>query len=262
MFHKEFAENAAAVLKEDENVIGLAVGGSWVAGEIDEYSDLDFILVTKNQIAGDKEKMIEYAKRLGNFISGFTGEHVNEPRLLICLFDNPLLHIDIKFLTLPELSARIEDPFILFERENKLTKIIQATPPVLREPDFQWIEDRFWTWIHYTSTKIGRGEYFDALSALDFLRVHVLSALMKWKNKLKQGGVRRVEIQLAKPDLENLKITVASYNKESICKALDNTISIYKALRRKLYPDETVRQTIAENKSLEYFKRICKKQIT
>ncbi|MER7057532.1 MULTISPECIES: hypothetical protein [unclassified Streptomyces] len=28
-------------------------------------------------------------------------------------------------------------------------------------PDLQWIEDRFWIWVHYGATKLGRGELFE-----------------------------------------------------------------------------------------------------
>jgi len=259
MFQKQFAEKLPSILKNDSTVIGLAVGGSWLTGEMDEYSDLDLILVTEEKIVPDKKKMLAYAKKFGNFISGFTGEHVGEPRLLICLFDDPLIHVDIKFLTLPELEERIEDPYILFERDNRLTDLIKKTNAIKHPPGFQWIEDRFWTWVHYVATKIGRGEYFDAMSGLDYLRVHVLSHLMKFKNNIKLGGIRRVEFQLAAPDLENLKITVAEHEKESLCKAMDNTISIYRSLRRKLYPDSISLQSLAEKKSIEYFKKIKNK---
>ncbi len=60
--------------------------------------------------------MMAYAKRLGHFLSGFTGEHVGEPRVLICLYDNPLLHVDIKFLTLEELHPRVETPVVLLDK--------------------------------------------------------------------------------------------------------------------------------------------------
>jgi hypothetical protein len=87
MIHLAFAERAKSILAIDENVMGLAVGGSWLTNEIDAFSDLDLILVTKQKISGEKSLMIDYAKRLGNFLSGFTGEHVGEPRVLICLYD-------------------------------------------------------------------------------------------------------------------------------------------------------------------------------
>ena len=249
---------AAEIVSNDPNVVGLAVAGSWITNELDEYSDLDMILVTKEKVSNDKEKMIAYAKTIGNLISGFTGEHVGEPRLLICLYDDPLLHVDIKFLTLEEFRNRIENPVVLFERDNLLTNIIQSTRAEWPQPDFQWIEDRFWTWVHYACMKIGRGELMEAYDFLSFLRQTVFSPLMQVKNNKKVRGLRRVETQLSLSDLENLKITIAQYNKASIIKALDNSISIYKSLRRKLFPATITLQEKAEKKSLEYFKQIKK----
>lgn len=258
MIQQDFAYNAAEIVSADQNVLGLAVAGSWITNELDEYSDLDLVLVTKEQISSDKEKMIDLAKSLGNFISGFTGEHVGEPRLLICLYDDPLLHVDIKFLTLQEFTNRIENPVILFERDDLLTAIITSTEAKWPEPNFQWIEDRFWTWVHYACMKIGRGELMEAYDFLSFLRQTVFSPLMQVKNNKKVRGLRRVETQLSLSDLENLKITIAQYNKASIIKALDNSISIYKSLRRKLFPATITMQEKAEKRSLEYFKQIKK----
>jgi hypothetical protein len=96
MIQVEFANKVVEILKTDKSVIGLSVAGSWLTNELDEFSDLDLILVTKEKISDDKSKMLEYANHLGKLLSGFTGEHVGEPRVLICLYDNPLLHVDIK----------------------------------------------------------------------------------------------------------------------------------------------------------------------
>lgn len=62
MIQKEFACKVVEIVKKDSTVIGLAAAGSWATDELDEFSDLDLILVTKEKI--------------GDFISGFTGEHV------------------------------------------------------------------------------------------------------------------------------------------------------------------------------------------
>jgi len=63
-----FADHVVQVLKEDMNVVGLAVAGSWLTNELDEFSDLDLILVTNKKVSGDKSKMLEYAKRFGDFL--------------------------------------------------------------------------------------------------------------------------------------------------------------------------------------------------
>lgn len=258
MIQQDFAYRVAEIVQRDETVLGLAAGGSWISGEMDEYSDLDLLLITKEKVTGNKEQMLQYAKSFGDLISGFTGEHVGEPRVLICLYDNPLLHVDIKFLTLPELYDRVENPAVLFERNNQLSEIINSTNAVWPQPDFQWIEDRFWTWVHYACLKIGRGELMEAFDFLSFLRMTVLSPLLQVKNNKQARGMRRVETGLNPSDLENLKITIAQYNKTSVIKALDNCIGIYKSLRRKLYTDAVQLQTLAEKRSLDYFKEIRK----
>ena len=253
---KEFAANVVEIIKKDTNVIGLAVAGSWTTDELDEYSDLDLILITRKKIAGDKKQMLDYAKSFGDFISGFTGEHVGEPRVLICLYDNPLLHVDIKFLTLPEFETRVENPTILFEQDKQLSEIIKTTRAEWPMPDYQWIEDRFWIWVHYIAGKAGRGEFFECLDGLGFLRMNVLAPLLHIKSKNQPRGLRKVETKLSLPDLENLKITVANYNRDSILKALDNTVSVYKSVRKKLYPDTIQLQKKAEIRSIEYLKMI------
>jgi predicted nucleotidyltransferase len=256
-----FAERVKKIVQEDPSVTGLAVAGSWISNEMDEFSDLDLVLVTKYKIAGNKDKMLETARRFGDLVSGFTGEHVGEPRVLICLYDNPLLHVDIKFLTPDEFKDRIENPVILFEREGQLSKIIHSTTASWPQPDFQWIEDRFWTWIHYAALKIGRGELMEAYDFLSFLRMTVLSPLLQVKNNRNARGLRKVETELSASDLENLKITIAQYNRASILKALDNTISIYKNLRRKLYDDKIILQSRAEKLSTTYLKEIAMRDL-
>lgn len=256
MIQQDFAHRVAELVRNDSTVIGLAVAGSWADDELDEYSDLDLVLVTTEKIGGNKDKMMAIAQSFGEFISGFTGEHVGEPRLLICLFDNPLLHVDIKFVTLKEFESRVDDPVVLFERKNQLSEVIRQYPSQWPTPDMQWIEDRFWTWVHYIATKIGRGEYFEVLSNLDYLRMNVLSPLMQLKNSQKARGLRKVETRLKAADLENLKITVAQYNKASLIKALDNSISVYKSLRRKLGTESLKKQIETEKKSMDYFKTL------
>jgi predicted nucleotidyltransferase len=252
MIQKTFADRVVEIVRPDPAVLGIAAAGSWITGELDEYSDLDLVLITREKIGGDKIKMLEQAKRFGDFISGFTGEHVGEPRVLICLYDNPLLHVDIKFLTLPEFHERVEDPVVLFVRDGQLTEVISSTKANWLQPDFQWIEDRFWTWVHYIAAKAARGEYFECLDGLGFIRAVVLTPLLQVKNKTLPRGMRKVETKLAFPDLANLQITVAQYSHASIIKSLENSINIYRSLRKELFPGRIVLQSLAEKRSLEY----------
>jgi predicted nucleotidyltransferase len=264
MIQREFAERAQEVIATDENVIGLAVAGSWLTNEMDEFSDLDLILVTQDKISSDKDKMLGYAKRLGDLLSGFTGEHVGEPRVLICLYDNPLLHVDIKFVTLEEFHVRIETPTILLDKDSRLQQALDNSTPKFPYPDYQWIEDRFWTWIHYALLKIGRGEYLEAYDFFGFLRMVVFGPLLHIKNENQPRGVRKVETALQAHDLKRLFETIPSFDATGLLRSLRSSIKLYKNLRESLYGANVLLHVQAEKKVMEYFEHIeyVKKQLS
>jgi hypothetical protein len=89
---------------------------------------------------------------------------VGEPRLLVCLYGPPLLHVDLKFMSIEELLDRIEDPAILWDRDRALRSAMSRSKAEYPPPRFQWIEDRFWVWVHYIAVKINRGELFEAIA--------------------------------------------------------------------------------------------------
>lgn len=259
MIQREFAQNAQKTLQEDKQILGLAVAGSWLTNELDEYSDLDLILVTEQKVSGDKSKMMEYASRLGKLLNGFTGEHVGEPRVLICLYDDPLLHVDIKFLTLDEFAPRVEDPVLLIDRDGQLSKLMLATKAKFPYPDYQWIEDRFWTWIHYALLKIGRGEYTEAFDFSAFMRMAVFGPLLHIKNGNQPRGVRKAETALSNEDFSQLKSTIPVYDKASLLTSLRNSVVLYKELQSSLYGDEVKLAVKTEERVMTYFDYIGNK---
>jgi hypothetical protein len=196
--------------------------------------------------------MRRWAGRFGNMLSSFTGEHVGEPRLLVCLYDEPLVHVDIKFLTLPEFYSRVEDPVILFERTNALSSVISSTKPEWPRPDYQWIEDRFWVWIHYITGKIRRGEFFEALDGLSIIRKIVLSPLLQILNKQTPNGLRKLEMKLPHAAVDKLKRTTGALDRTSLITSLHATITLYRELRNEIFPASIEMRKDAEKKSIEY----------
>ncbi len=257
---QQFANNVVKAVTGDEGIIGLAVAGSWLTNEIDEFSDLDLILVTRNKVGGERSKMLNVAKRFGKLLSGFTGEHVGEPRVLICLYDNPLLHVDIKFVTLDEFRQRIETPVILLDTNGALQQILSTTEPRFPCPDYQWIEDRFWTWVHYALLKIGRGEYLEAFDFLGFLRMVVFGPLLHIRNGNLPRGVRKVETQLLPDDFARLKSTIPAYSPTSLLNSLQCAVNLYRDLRITLFSNNVILQKETEEKVMFYFEEIQSKQ--
>lgn len=249
----EFAGRVVKLLSADDAVVGLAAGGSWIGGQLDEYSDIDFVLVTKVKIGGDKEKMMEYARQFGYLLNAFTGEHVGEPRLLICLYDAPLLHVDIKFVTVEEFGVRVEDPVLLLDKGGVLKGVIEGSIAHFPELEYQWIEDRFWVWIHYTLLKVGRGEYFEALESIGYMRNVVLGPLLHVRNGNEPRRLRRVEMLCGEAEVEALKGTLAGYDKKEVLKALRWVVRMYRELREEVYGGEVELRRESEERVMAYF---------
>lgn len=253
---QSFIDNTIAILQESTEMLGLAVAGSWITAETDSFSDLDLVLVSTTKISDNREQMKAVAHQLGTVLSAFTGEHVGETRLLICLYSNPLLHVDIKFLTLDEFHHRVENPVVVWERDNLLTNIIQETQAAWPYPDYQWIEDRFWVWVHYATLKIGRGELLEAFDFLGFIRMVVLGPLLHIKNGNEPRGVRKVETKLETTDMDGLKKTVGQLNKPDLIAALWQSITLYRELRTHLFNEQIVLKNDAEKAVKAYLRQV------
>lgn len=232
--HAAVLEKLTRSVAEDGRFLGLAAGGSLLSGHVDEYSDLDLVLVVSDAHHGAvMERRREIAASWGSLLAAFPGDHVGEPRLLICLYADPLMHVDLKFVRLEELAARIEDPVVLWEADELLTRQLGASSAVPQAVDPQWIEDRFWTWIHYAATKLGRGELFEVIDFLTFLRGQALAPLALHLRGLTPRGVRRFEQHA--PDLVPAFVgTTASHDAAECAAAVLCCVEVYRGLRGEL----------------------------
>ncbi len=257
---KYFLEKASNILQKDKRIIAVCAAGSYITNETDKYSDLDLVIVTDTDIITSSKDMIGIANSLGNPVAAFSGEHVGEKKLLICLFEKPLLHVDLKFVTIKDFNTRVENPIIIWEKEAVISRLYKNTVAKWPIPDFQWIEDRFWVWIHYGASKLGRGEYFEAIDFISSLRGMVIGPLFHLKYNSNPRGVRKMEFILNKEDLSRFKKTIPNYTFDSIKSSIYNLIYIYKELRSLLFDDKVVLLNLAEEVSVLYLDNIKNKQ--
>lgn len=241
----------------DKRILGLAIGGSWKTGEIDQFSDLDFVIVidddSKSEIT-DQRFMI--AESLGSLVNVFTGEHVGEPRLLICLYDDPPIHVDLVFKTTTEFHHRVENPVILWERENALSSIITTSKSEYPSHSLQWMEDRFWTWVHYCSLKLGRGEIFEFIDGITFMRSKVIGPLLLQKYGRNPSGVRRIEFVVSEEENSALAKTVPAYNSLDCYNSLLELIKLYTSLREVHQDNSFILRKSAEEASMKFLDTI------
>ncbi len=229
--HEQFIEKVKEKFIRDRRLVGLLAGGSMITGEMDEYSDLDLVVVYRAAYREEiMNERLNIAGQPGGLLAAFTGEHVGEPRLIICLYGPSPLHVDYKFVSLEELEHRIENPLVLWERGTEISEVLRRTQPLHPDLDPQWIEDRFWIWVHYGATKLGRGELFELVDILNFIRSTVLGPLILAQNGQLPRGVRRLE-QHVPAAIAELEETVPMHSSESCYRSLQASIRIYRRLR-------------------------------
>lgn len=221
-----------AALRNDLRFDALLGGGSLVHGGFDDYSDLDLILIARSEVydevMADRHSI---ASRLGELLAAFTGEHVGEPRLLICLYGPPLIHVDLKFIRLNDLQQAGGRPGILWARNaQEVARYINSANRRKPGADPQWFEDRAWVWLHYGAAKLGRGELFEAIGMLAFFREHILGPMWQRNKGLPQRGVRRIDRDV--DARAALAPTVSTYDGDSVKDALLASMRLYLALRR------------------------------
>jgi hypothetical protein len=249
--HRAFIAGAVDRLSADPRVVGIAAAGSYADNTMDEFSDMDLIVAVEpahhGAVMEDRQRMASW---MGPLLASFTGEHVGEPRLLICLYGPPLLHVDLKFVSLQDAAKRVDDPVVLWERVGRLTAVLSEGEARYPCPDRQWVEDRFWVWIHCVAAKAGRGEFLEAVEFLSFLRSNVFGPLGKRQLGLRPAGVRRLEASA--PELaDELKGTVAAPDAGSILAALRVCVDLYRRMRS-ADPIPIQTRTSAETAAIEY----------
>jgi predicted nucleotidyltransferase len=228
---ERFLDGLLAACRADVRILGVTLAGSAATGQMDEFSDVDTVIVSIDESHAELlADAPEFAASLGPLLAAFTGEHVGEPRLLIALYGPPLLHVDLKFVGLSDLAVRVEDGVVAWERDGVVSAALAGSAAVWPAPGPQWIEDRFWVWVHYCAAKIGRGELFECIDGLAFIRGLALGPLLARRAGQRQQGVRRLE-RFAPDEVPALAATIGDHSVAGCAEALRAAIELYRRLR-------------------------------
>jgi hypothetical protein len=218
--HRAFIENAARVLEDDGRVVGLAPGGSRAGGDGDEYADLYLVVAVRpDALLAVLKDRATIAEKLGKLLSSFPGEHIGLPGRLICLYDHPLLHVELDFATSAEAPSMI-----------------------------QGYEDQFWIWVHHAAARIGGGRLLEAMDKIAYLRSSILGPMIAGSTAF--GGERYVE-RYAPEFVPRLLKTVPVHDACSCIRSLRAAIELYRELRES-YRDGIILRDEAEMRSIEY----------
>ena len=252
--HRAFVTRAVPILQGDPRIVGVGAAGSWADDTMDVHSDLDLVIAVEPQsfetVLTDRPRI---AASLGQLVAAFTGDHVGEPRVLICLYDAPLLHVDLKFVAIDQVGTTVDRPVVLSEcAGGEFSNALERSYTGYPRPDPAWIEARFWTWIHYGASKVARGELYEALDLLAFLRARVLGPLILERVGERPAGVRRLE-RSAPEWAARLHATVPPHDPRACLEALARCAEIYRDVR----PAPTAATSRAETVAMSHLQDVA-----
>jgi len=247
--HQEFLDRVVPRIAAEERVTAVALSGSLAHGSPDAFSDVDLVLAVPDELhAAVMADRLSLIASWTDLLVGFTGEHVGEPRLIVTLVGPPVLHVDFTFLPESQFAQAVSRLRLLHGAES----VPAAAPPAADAPfDAQWIEDRFWVWVHYGATKLARGELFEVLDTLAALRSLVLGPLASVRAGAEPRGVRRLEA-VAPEDALALRATVAGYDRREATDALHASVELYRRWR----PEGILRRTDAEGLAVAFLRDV------
>ncbi|GAA1980382.1 nucleotidyltransferase domain-containing protein [Catenulispora subtropica] len=226
--HRRFLDEVLPKIRQDERVAGVGLAGSLAGGNPDVYSDVDLVVAVDDEafdaVLAERFALIGAWTEL---VAGFTGEHVGEPRLVITLVGPPLLHVDFKFVRVSDFAERGADPELLWDRDGRLAEALAACPPAPRDFDPQWVEDRYWIWVHYAATKLGRGELFEVIGFLGYVREVVLGPLAALRAGAVPRGLRHLEA-VAPQEAVDLRATLCGHDRADAARAILACVDLYR----------------------------------
>jgi hypothetical protein len=226
--HREKLIASCLAGTNEPDVVGMAIAGSFVDGRPDIYSDLDLRVVLAN---GSFERVFprreEFALACGPLLAAFTAEHLGEPQLLITLYDD-LMHVDYLFTELADAPRKNEGRKVqvLWQRDAEVSEAFSQLYVAEPATDLAYMESRMWTWTWYIQSKILRGELWEAVSALNFVRDMVLFRLLAIAQGIRYRGARYAE-QVVREQAGAVARTLGSLDNESLLEALRATVRLY-----------------------------------
>lgn len=237
--HRAILQRAIAFAETDPRILGLALHyqqNNWNAEEM--------VLVTSAEsFHRTAPHLKEIAASFGSLVLAYEPVGHTASRELICLFDDPVDRIDLIVMPLENLPLTYST--ILCQKGKALTDLLAGQRTVPPHVDLQWMEDRFWVWLHSAANSLREGALFETLEQIGNLRSQILAPLVLCKNKQPTDQLAALE-EKGGEDLGSLRATVPLYDARSCEISLREAAKLYVGLRETLAPDSLKRHQRAE----------------
>lgn len=229
--HRAKAHAACRAALVDPDVVGMVVTGSFATGAADELSDVDLrVYVGPDAVESVVARIPDLAAAAGRVVALFVAEHLGIPTLTIVLYDD-LVHVDFDVVA-ADRAAEHNDGLpavVLWEREP-ISDALPGTYTPEVATGVRWLEARIWTWSWYIQSKILRGELYEAMDGLQYVRDQVLFRLLAFHGDRRPAGGRRAEAVVGEHGDAFARTVPTSLNAASVLAALREEITLYRRL--------------------------------
>jgi predicted nucleotidyltransferase len=229
--HRAKAEAACRTTLADPDVVGMAVTGSFATGNADEVSDVDLRVYARS---GSVETVVarvpELAAACGPVVALFVADHLGIPTLTIVLYDD-LVHVDFDVISVDRVAEHNQalPALVLWERDP-ISAALPGTYESDVAADVRWMEARIWTWSWYIQSKVLRGELYEALDGLQYVRDQVLFRLLALGRGDRPSGGRRAETVVGAHTDAFARTVPVALDRSSVMEALRAEIDLYRSL--------------------------------
>jgi len=229
--HRAKAESACRAALTDPDVVAMVVTGSFATGIADELSDVDLRLYARpDAVEGVVARVPDLASAVGSVVALFVAEHLAIPTLTIVLYDD-LVHVDFDVVA-ADRAAEHNDGLpavVLWEREP-ISDALPGTYAPEVAAGVRWMEARIWTWSWYIQSKVLRGELYEALDGLQYVRDQVLFRLLAFHGERRPAGGRRAEAVVGDHRDAFARTIPRSLDPATVLAALREEIDLYRVL--------------------------------
>ena len=174
--HQSILDRFIAASQSDERVIAAFLTGSYARGAADDYSDLDFCLITRSDayqdfIAGKKDFISQLGEPL--FLEDF-----NLPDMLLFIFSIGV-ECDLAISSQDRLDQLYSAPYqVLLDKKGLFPEAMftpPATPPADQVENLRRLISWFWHDLSHFIHALGRGQLWWASGQIEALRGYCVS---------------------------------------------------------------------------------------
>lgn len=229
--HRAKAEAACRTALADPDVAGMAVTGSFATGEADQLSDVDLRLyVRPDAVDAVVTRVPELAAACGRVVAVFAAEHLGIPALTIVLYHD-LVHVDFDVISVDRAGEHNDGlPVAMLWEHEAISASLPGTYKSDVAARLRWMEARIWTWSWYIQSKVLRGELYEALDGLQYVRDQVLFRLLAFGRGDRPAGGRRAEAFVGDRADAFARTIPVSLDAAAVMEALRAEIDLYRQL--------------------------------